>query len=333
MNTKIKVTIAGLGLIVLAGLFTETQHTTRQKSDVAQVGILQFTSHPALDAINEGIISELADAGYKEGKNLEITQLNAQGDQSNLQTMATKLSAEKNDVNVGIATPAAVPLANTIKDEPVVFAASTNPVGAKLVKTMEAPGGNVTGVSDQAPLPAQLALMKSFVPELKTLGIIYTSSDDAASTEAKRMNDLAKKAGLKTKLYTISSSNDLNQTAQQLVANKQVEAVFVPTDNTIAGAFSTLLNQANEAGVPIFPTVDTMVESGGVAAVSINQTELGRMTGRQIVKILDGEEPKEMPVDFIKEGQVVVNDEQMAKLKMSLPEAYKHAKTVKSEVQ
>lgn len=333
MNTKIKVTIAGLGLIVLAGLFTETQNTTRQKNDVAQVGILQFTSHPALDAINQGIISELADAGYEEGKNLKMTQLNAQGDQSNLQTMATKLSAEKNDVNVGIATPAAVPLANTIKDEPVVFAASTNPVGAKLVKTMEVPGGNVTGVSDQAPLPAQLTLMKSFVPELKTLGIIYTSSDDAASTEAKRMDELAKKAGLKTKLYTISSSNDLNQTAQQLVANKQVEAVFVPTDNTIAGAFSTLLNQANEAGVPIFPTVDTMVESGGIAAVSINQTEIGRMTGRQIVKILDGEEPKAMPVDFIKEGQVVVNEEQMAKLNMSLPEAYKHAKKVKSEGQ
>ncbi|MCW0952641.1 ABC transporter substrate-binding protein [Weissella ceti] len=331
MNTKIKVTIAGLGLILLAGLFTETQPTVKKAGDVAHVGILQFTAHPALDAINKGILTELEAEGYKPGKNLEITQLNAQGDQSNLQTMATKLSSQHNDVNVGIATPAAVPLANTIKDDPVVFAASTNPVGAKLVKSMKVPGGNVTGVSDQAPLPAQLALMKSFVPSLKTLGIIYTSSDDAASTEAKRMDALAKKAGLATKMYTISSSNDLNQTAQQLVANKQVQAVFVPTDNTIAGAFSTLLKQANEAGVPIFPTVDTMVASGGVAAVSINQTELGRMTGKQIVEILKGKAPKNMPVDFIKEGQVVVNDEQLKHLKMTVPTAYQDAKSVKSE--
>lgn len=332
MNKKIKITIAGLSVILLAGLFTETQ-TTHKKGEVAHVGILQFTAHPALDAINKGILAELADAGYRSGENLEVTQLNAQGDQSNLQTMATKLASQKNDVNVGIATPAAVPLANTIKEEPVVFAASTNPVGAKLVKSMEHPGGNVTGVSDQAPLPAQLKLIKTFVPNLKTLGIIYTSSDDAASTEAKRMDALAKRAGLKTKLYTISSSNDLNQTAQQLVSQNQIQAVFVPTDNTIAGAFSTLVRQANEAGVPIFPTVDTMVASGGVAAVSINQTEIGRMTGRQIVKILDGKKPKEIPVDFIKEGQVVVNDAQLKRLNLQLPEAYKHAKNVKSEGQ
>lgn len=330
MNTKIKVTIAGLGLIVLAGLFTETQQINKD-NDVARVGILQFTAHPALDAINKGIVDELAASGYTEGKNLELTQLNAQGDQSNLQTMATKLSSQKNDVNVGIATPAVVPLANIIKDEPVIFAASTNPVGAKLVKSMKQPGGNVTGVSDQAPLPAQLAMIKAFVPDLKTLGIIYTSSDDAASTEAKRMDELAKKAGLKTKLYTISSSNDLNQTAQQLVANKQVQAVFVPTDNTIAGAFSTLVKQANDAGVPIFPTVDTMVTSGGVAAVSINQTELGHMTGKQIVAVLKGQQPKDMPVDFIKEGQPVINKDQLKQLDLKVPDAYKDAKLVKSE--
>ncbi|AIG65211.1 tryptophan ABC transporter substrate-binding protein [Weissella tructae] len=331
MNNKIKATITGLAVILLVGLYTETKAEETATRDVAHVGILQFTAHPALDAINKGILSELSDAGYILGKNLEVTQLNAQGDQSNLQTMATKLATQKNDVNVGIATPAAVPLANSITDKPVVFAASTNPVGAKLVKSMEKPGANVTGVSDQAPLPAQLKMIHAFVPELKTLGIIYTSSDDAASTEAKRMDALAQKAGIATKMYTISSSNDLNQTAQQLVSNGQVEAIFVPTDNTIAGAFSTLVKQANEAHVPIFPTVDTMVESGGVAAVSINQTEIGRMTGRQIVKILKGQEPKDMPVDFIKDGQFVVNEKQMKQLNMKIPAAYSDAKAVKSE--
>jgi len=331
MNTKIKLTIAAIGLVLVAGLYSESQPKVKSTNDIAHVGILQFTAHPALDAINKGIVSELADNGYVVGNNLELTQLNAQGDQSNLQTMATKLSAQNNDVNVGIATPAAVPLANTIKDTPVLFAASTNPVGAKLVKSMNHPDGNVSGVSDQAPLPAQLELIQKFVPKLQTLGIIYTSSDDAASTEAKRMDTLAQKAGFKTKMYTISSSNDLNQTAQQLVSNHQVEAVFVPTDNTIAGAFATLLKQANEANVPIFPTVDTMVKSGGIAAVSINQTEIGRMTGRQIVEILKGKDPKDMPVDYIKTGKVVVNQKQLESLKLELPKDYKNAEIVKGE--
>lgn len=328
MNKKIWGTIGVLTLFTIFAGVHESFQTSQHKA-MPKVAILQFMKHPALDDINKGIYEGLSQAGYHEGKNVKIMYENAQGDQSNLKTMASKFENANADVSVGIATPAAVSLANTITDKAVVFAASTTPIQSKLVKSYRHPGGNVTGVSDQAPLAAQLKMMKKFVPDLKNLGVIYTSSDDSASIQAKQMMSLAKKAGLQVKPYTISSSNDLNQTAKQMVANNQVDAVFVPTDNTIAGAMPTLIDSTNAAGVPVFPTVDTMVKDGGLAAESINQKKLGVQTGKQVARILDGKQPKDIPVGFIKKGDLVVNKAQLSRLGLTLPKEYNQAKFVK----
>lgn len=328
MNKKILGTIGALTLFtIFAGVYDSVQ--TNQRKAMPKVAILQFMKHPALDDINKGIHEGLSESGYHDGKNIKIMYENAQGDQSNLKTMASKFENANADVSVGIATPGAVSLANTITNKAVVFSASTTPIQSKLVKSYKHPGGNVTGVSDQAPLAAQLKMMRKFVPDLKNLGVIYTSSDDSASIQAKQMMDLAKKAGLQVKPYTISSSNDLNQTAKQMVANNQVDAVFVPTDNTIAGAMPTLIDSTNAAKVPVFPTVDTMVAEGGLAAESINQKKLGVQTGKQVAQILAGKQPKDLPVGFIKKGDLVINKSQLARLGLVLPNEYKHAKFVK----
>ena len=328
MNKKV-LTAVGLLAAVLVAAGVQESIAEHKAAKVLTVGVLQFMSHPALDAINKGIKEGLADSGYTVGKDVKIDFQNAQGDQSNLKTMSTKFENEGAAVSVGIATPAAVALANTINDKPVVFSASTNPMSAKLVKSYEKPGGNVTGVSDQAPLEAQLKMMKAFLPDMKTLGVIYTSSDDSATTEARKMIALAEKAGLKVKAYSIASSNDLNQTSLQMVENHNVDAVFVPTDNTIAGAMTTLIKNTDAAKVPVFPTVDTMVKDGGVAAESINQKNIGVMTGKMVAKILKGANPKTLPVDFTKTGELVVNKAQLEKLGLTMPKGYDHAKFVK----
>lgn len=328
MNKKV-LTAVGLLAAVLVAAGVQESIAEHKAAKVPTVGVLQFMSHPALDAINKGIKEGLADSGYTVGKDVKIDFQNAQGDQSNLKTMSTKFENEGAAVSVGIATPAAVALANTINDNPVVFSASTNPMSAKLVKSYEKPGGNVTGVSDQAPLEAQLKMMKAFLPDMKTLGVIYTSSDDSATTEARKMIALAEKAGLKVKVYSIASSNDLNQTSLQMVENHNVDAVFVPTDNTIAGAMTTLIKNTDAAKVPVFPTVDTMVKDGGVAAESINQKNIGVMTGKMVAKILKGANPKTLPVDFTKTGELVVNKAQLEKLGLTMPKGYDHAKFVK----
>ncbi len=328
MNKKV-LTAVGLLAAVLVAAGVQESIAEHKAAKIPTVGVLQFMSHPALDAINKGIKEGLADSGYTVGKDVKIDFQNAQGDQSNLKTMSTKFENEGAAVSVGIATPAAVALANTINDKPVVFSASTNPMSAKLVKSYEKPGGNVTGVSDQAPLEAQLKMMKAFLPDMKTLGVIYTSSDDSATTEARKMIALAEKAGLKVKAYSIASSNDLNQTSLQMVENHNVDAVFVPTDNTIAGAMTTLIKNTDAAKVPVFPTVDTMVKDGGVAAESINQKNIGVMTGKMVAKILKGANPKALPVDFTKTGELVVNKAQLEKLGLTMPKGYDNAKFVK----
>ncbi|MBM7617821.1 putative ABC transport system substrate-binding protein [Weissella uvarum] len=327
MNKKVAVGMALLiGITVFAGGMELKQQNDQNK--VPTVGILQYVKHPALDAIHQGIDDELARNGYHNGKNIKIDYQNAQGDQSNLKTMATRFSDEHATISVGIATPAAVALANTVQNQPVIFSAVTDPVGSKLLTNEQRPNGNVTGVSDKAPLKQQLKLMRNFVPQMKTMGVIYTSSDDSASSEAKRMIKLASAAGIKVKAYSISSSNDLNQTSQQMVANHQVDAVFVPTDNTIAGAMPTLIKNTNAQKVPVFPTVDTMVSAGGVAASSINQHELGVMTGKMIVQELKGKKPHDLPVESVKTGRVVVNRKQAMQMGVHIPKEYQNAKEV-----
>lgn len=328
MNKKV---IYGVGalVVVVAGLgIGQSMHAKQAKKAVPTVGVLQFMSHPALDDIYKGIKVGLKEEGYTPGKNVKIDFQNAQADQSNLKTMSSKFANENAKVSVGIATPAAVAVANTVTKNPVIFSASTNPIGAKLVKSYNHPGGNVSGVSDQAPLAQQLQMIKTFMPGLKTLGIIYTSSDDSATTEATKMANLAKEAGITVKEYSISSSNDLNQTSLQMVQNHNVQAVFVPTDNTIAGAMTTLLKNTDAAKVPVFPTVNTMVEQGGVAAESINQKEIGIKTGKMIARVLKGEKPGKMPVEFMKKGQLVVNPKEAQKLGLTIPKQYDHAQKV-----
>ena len=230
MNKKV-LTAVGLLAAVLVTAGVQESIAEHKAAKVPTVGVLQFMSHPALDAINKGIKEGLADSGYTVGKDVKIDFQNAQGDQSNLKTMSTKFENEGAAVSVGIATPAAVALANTINDKPVVFSASTNPLSAKLVKSYNKPGGNVTGVSDQAPLEAQLKMMKAFLPEMKTLGVIYTSSDDSATTEARKMIALAEEAGLKLEVPDCKWSIP----KLKVKVGKFKDKVLIATSNNVPG--------------------------------------------------------------------------------------------------
>ncbi|MFZ2588667.1 tryptophan ABC transporter substrate-binding protein [Paucilactobacillus nenjiangensis] len=292
-----------------------------------KVGILTLMHHPALDQIHKGVVAGLKDEGYTDGKNIKIDYQNAQGDQSNLKTMSSKLVNENSDILIGITTPAAQALANATSKIPIVLGAVTDPKDAGLVKNNKKPGGNITGISDQAPLKEQLQLIKDFMPNMQTLGVIYTSSDSSAVTEEKKFVAICKAENFNVKTYSISNSNDLNQVSQQMLT--EVDAVFVPTDNTIAGAMQTLVNNANAAKKPIFPTVDTMVKDGGLATYSINQYKLGVRGGKIAGQILKGKiTTKDTPIDYIRHGDATVNLKQAKKLGITVPAKFlKEAQT------
>ena len=217
-------------------------------------------SHPALDEIYRGIKDGLKQSGLEEGKNLEIKFQNGQADQSKLATMSQQLVQADPDVLVGIATPAAQSLANVTTKIPLVLGAVTDPVGAGLVKSLDKPGGNITGVSDQPPVEAQIKLASDILPNAKKIGILYASSEDNSKYQVSQAEAAAKKEGLTSVKYAVPSTNEIAQTVQ--VMSQQVDFIYVPLDNTIANAMQTVVKEANKSKIPVIPSVDTMVEQG-----------------------------------------------------------------------
>ncbi|WP_203649973.1 tryptophan ABC transporter substrate-binding protein [Secundilactobacillus yichangensis] len=319
-------------IVIFLGFAFVGEGGTGKPAKVAKptVGILQLMSHPALDAIHHGIIHGLAEEGYHSGKNIKIDFQNAQNDQSNLMTMSNRFVNEDADATIGIATPSAQALANATSKIPIVLGAVTDPQGAGLVKNNQRPGHNITGVSDQAPLKEQLGLIKQVMPKMKTLGIFYTSSDDSAAAQYKQFKVLCAQEHIRLKAYSISNTNDVDQVSQQMVQN--VDAVYVPTDNTVASAMQTLIKNSNAAKVPVFPAVDTMVKSGGLATYSINQYKLGVLTGKMTAAILKGKKPATTPVKFIRHGDLILNMKEARRLGITFPSSLVKQAQKKGEI-
>ena len=217
---------------VLVGSFIFEKNKMAEKAEgqakIMTVGVLQFVSHPALDEIYRGIQAGLAEEGYIDQDNLNIEFQNGQADQSKLNTMSQQLIDKKADVLVGIATPAAQALANNTKDIPIVLGAITDPKSANLVADNQRPGGNITGVSDQSPVDAQLALALKLLPDLKTIGVLYSSAEDNSAFQAEKLVSEAEKLGVTVKNTQVPSSNEISQIVQ--VMSSEVDAMYLPTD-------------------------------------------------------------------------------------------------------
>lgn len=310
-----------IGFFIYQTMNTPAKTAKKAEDKVQTVGILQFVSHPALDTITKGVKDALKEAGYKEGKNLKIVFQNGQADQSKLATMSQQLVDKKADVLVGVATPAAQSLANTTKDIPIVLGAVTDPVGAKLVASLDNPGGNVTGVSDQPPVASQIKLGKELLPDAKTVGMLYSSTEVNSKYQVNEASKTAESLGMAVKEYPVASTNEIAQTVQ--VMSQNVDFIYIPLDNTIANAMQAVVGEANKSKTPIITSVDTMVEQGGLATVGIDQYTLGKKAGQMVVQILKGADPSVTPVYTFKEGVTVLNEKQAEFLGIQIPDNLK----------
>ena len=313
-------TLATLALLVAGVLFVSQRQETSSSSEnqVVKIGILQFVTHDALDEIERGIEDGLAEAGY-EGSNVELTVLNAEADQSKIQTMSKKLVDDGNDVVIGIATPAAQGLASATSDIPVIMGAISDPVGAKLVKNLEEPEGNVTGLSNHVPHAQTVELIQTITPDAKTIGVLYASSEDNSVSQVKEFTQYAEEAGLTVVEYAVPSTNEITTTMS--VMTGKVDAIFVPQDNTIASAFPTVVTAANAAKIPVYSSVDTMVKQGSIASVAQSQYDLGLETAKIAVKILAGKKVSEVPVKVVDTGVPTVNLKAAKELGITIPDS------------
>lgn len=291
-----------------------------EKQDVIKIGVNQLVTHAALDASYKGFVDALAEAGYIDGKNIKIDYQNAQGDQSTANTIATKLVNDSNFLILAIATPSAQAMANATKDIPILVTAVTDPATSGLVASNEAPGGNVSGTSDLTPVKKQIELITKLVPEAKTIAVLYASSESNSKIQADMAIEAAKGFGLKVQEATVSNSNEIQQVVQSLVG--KVDAIYTPTDNTIASGMATVAMVANQNGIPVICGEEGMVNEGGLATYGIDYYKLGKLTGAQAVKIIKGEATTaDMPIEYLpdEECTLKINEEVAAQLGITIP--------------
>lgn len=271
-----------------------------------KIGVLQLVQHSALDAANKGFIKALDDAGLS----YTVDQQNASGDQPTCQTIASKLVNDGDDLILAIATPAAQAVAGATSDIPVLLTAVTDPAASDLVESNDAPGGNVSGTSDLTPVKEQIDLLKQILPEAKTVGVLYCSAESNSEIQATMAKEAIEAAGMEAVDYTVSSSNEIQTVVTSMVG--KVDAIYAPTDNTIAAGMTTVAMVATDNHIPVICGEEGMVEAGGLATYGIDYFELGYLTGKQAVKILkEGGDISKMPIEYlpIDKCKLTVNQE------------------------
>ena len=279
------------------------------------IGIVQLVEHDALDAANRGI----TDALKERGVTMEIDRQNAQADQSNLRNIAQRFVSHNYPLIFAIATPAAQTVANATSTTPIVATAVTDFAVAKLVKDNNKPGTNVTGSSDMNPIAAQTELLLKLVPNAKTVGTIYNSSEINSQLQIDILRKELEKHGVALAEATISSVNDLQQAAQSLVG--KVDVMYVPTDNVVASSMPTLYRVTQAAKLAVVAGEAGMVRSGATATVAVDYYNLGKIAGNMGADILEGKaKPQDMPIRYQTEFKVVLNEPVMKELGLTVPE-------------
>ncbi|MFW8051932.1 tryptophan ABC transporter substrate-binding protein [Vagococcus fluvialis] len=317
-NKKLLLVVGAIGLFLIGSFIKDNKEMEeKERNDLPVIGVLQFVSHRALDDIYQGMIDQLKKEGYEDGKTAKIVFQNGQADQSKLTSMSQHLINEKADILVGIATPSAQALANQTSDIPIILGAISDPKSAGLVEDNNKPGGNITGVSDQSPVEAQLELVNSLLPNKKKMGILYSSAEDNSSSQVKKVKEQAEGQGYQVTEYAVPSTNEISQMMQVLA--REVDFLYIPTDNTMANAMQTIVDVANQYKLPVIPSVDTMVEQGGLATVGINQYELGVQTGKMVAEVLKGNSvPATTPIYTFETGDIIINQKQAEFLGISI---------------
>lgn len=322
MRKNVKRMMAGLSLLVALGVAAGCggeKKAADSGKQMVKIGIVQLVEHSALDAANKGFIDGLAANGYKENENVTFDKQNAQADQSNLQNIAQRFVTNKMDLICAIATPAVQTMANATKDIPILGTAVTDYEAAKLVASNQEPKGNVTGTTDMNPIKEQADLMLKIMPNTKTVGVIYSSSEVNSQLQVKLLKEVLAAKNVNVVEATVSTVNDIQQAAQSLVGKADV--IYAPTDNVIASAMPNLAMITDEAKIPVFCGEGGMVKAGGLATVGIDYYKLGVQTGEMAAKILSGKaKPATMPIEAQKDMKTIVNVEKAKQLGIIIPE-------------
>ncbi|WP_206187727.1 ABC transporter substrate-binding protein [Chania multitudinisentens] len=249
---------------------------------------MSIVDHPALNATRDGIIDELKAAGYDQDK-VKIQFQSAQGNMATAGQIARKFIGDKPDAIVAISTPAAQSVVAATKTIPVVFTTVTDPVAAKLVSSWQPSGTNVTGVSDSVAIGPQVDLILKVKPDAKRVGMVYSPGEVNSTVVVKELKDELTKRGMTLVEAPAPRTVDVTPAAKNLVG--KVDVIYTNTDNNVISTYESLVNVANQAKIPLIAGDNSVVKRGAAAALGMSYYDLGRQTGKIVIRLLEGEQP------------------------------------------
>ncbi len=279
------------------------------------VATTAIVEHPALDAVRDGVRDALTDAGIE----FEFLYESAGGDPATAAQIANQFVSDEVSVIVPISTPSAQAVLNATSTIPIVFAAVTSPTAADLVTDLDGDGNNITGVSDLTPVADHVALMMEIMPDLSTIGVLYNAAEANSSFLVDILKEVAADNGITIVEATADNSANVQSAAASLVGD--VDAIYVPTDNTIVSALDAVIGVGEDAGVPVFAGDTATVENGAIATIGFDYYQHGRDAGALVIRVLNGEDPGTIPVSFAEGGDLAVNPAAAERMGITIPQA------------
>lgn len=310
-NTLVLWTV--LAVLALGTLFAHGAEPT------LRIGITQIAPYPALDAARKGFIDYLKDNGYGAGEEVKYDIRFGEGDRAASKRIATELVKGKADLIFTISTASTQDAAAATREIPIIFAAVTDPVFAGVVKSLENPGRNVSGVTDRSPSGKQLDLIKEIVPSAKSVGIIYNPGDVSSQVLVKDIKTEAAKRTLKVTEAFAKSLDQVLPAAKKLMG--KVDVIHIPADITVIQAVPSIAKVCEAAKTPLFAATIEAVSKGAIAATALDYYELGRQAGVMALQVLQGKAKiSELPVQAGKATMIAVNPGQAEKIGLKLPD-------------
>jgi len=303
-----------VAVLVLAAASAFAQDTAYR------ISVSQFVEHPALDSVLKGFQDDLGAHDIA----VEYSIHNAQANMGTASQIATQIMGERPDLILAIATPSAQTCAQALKkaprmqSTPMLFSAITDPVAAGLVDDLQNPDANITGVSDMLPLEKHMEMVRDFLPQMNTLGVLYNSGEANSKSSVDYLLRVGEAMDFEVVEATVSRTSDVYQAAKSLVG--KVDAVFVPTDNTVVEALESAIRVCTQSKLPLFAADVDSVRRGAIAAMGFDYYQHGRQTGAMARRILGGARIADNPVETQQSLQLHVNPEAAGRMGVSVPE-------------
>ena len=313
---KLLILMSALALTILScgnsGSGSKSSDGASTGSKKYRIGITQIASHPALDSAREGFKDAFKEAGIQT----DFDEKNANGETANANLIANNFVSSKEDLIFAIATNAAQPAAQATNDIPVVFAAITDPQSAGILKD------NVTGVSDRMDVKQQLELLLKLDSKIKTVGVLYNSSEQNSKVQVEDLKNAAKELGINIVEKSIVQANEIPQAVDNLV--RETDAIYLPTDNLVASVVSLITDKATVAKKIVFGGEAAHVKGGALITQGVSYYEIGKEAGKMAIEILkNGKKPAEIQFKTMPLNEIVVNGNTLKTLGISLPEDVK----------